>query len=314
MLPPPFRPMLAAPAEQPFDDPGHLFEPKLDGFRALAFCDRGAVALYSRTGRDVTGGYPDVVSALGAIHGDAVLDGELVVLDEDGIPRFQLMQQRNFAVRPPGPALERFPVRFMAFDLCWRDGSDLRELTLGERRAALLALDTVATVPAVVGDGWALYDEACRVGFEGVVAKRLDSPYRPGLRSRAWRKVKAAHHDRVVVVGFTPGTGGRGDTFGALVMAQWAETGLVHVGELGTGFDDKTLRALHAALSEIVVRSCPLAEPVRIPGGVTWVEPGVVVDVEHRGWTRDRRLRAPSFKGVEVGVDPQSVVFRGQGR
>src|SRR2546423_10768055 len=236
MLPAPFRPMLAAPAEEAFDHPEHLFEPKCDGFRCLAFSRPGHVTLFSRTGRVVTDGYPEVVAAVGKVPGEVVFDGELVVCVEDGVPAFQLMQQRNFAHLPAATRLQQFPVRFFVFDVCWRDG-DLRERPLSERRAVLEELaaehDLVTTM-TVVGDGCALYEKACEMGFEGMVAKRLDSLYRPGLRSRAWRKVKAARNDRVVVVGFTAGTGGRGGTFGSLVMAQAGPHGWGHVGQVRT--------------------------------------------------------------------------------
>jgi bifunctional non-homologous end joining protein LigD len=195
-------------------------------------------------------------------------------------------------------------VRFVAFDLCWWDGADLRGRPLSERRARLEAVGGVEVTPSVGERGRAFYDEVVALGFEGVVGKRLDSLYRPGARSQAWRKVKAVHLEQVVVVGFTPGTGARSATLGSLVMAQWAGNGLVHVGEVGTGFDDATLAALRQALDQIAAPHPPVADPPRLPG-VTWVMPGVVVRVEHRGWTRDGRLRAPSFKGVLPGVDPE---------
>lgn len=299
--------MLASPTEAPFDDPEHLFEPKWDGFRGLAFCDGPTVSLYSRTGRTVTDGYPEVISSLSSLGIEAVLDGELVVVDDSGVPRFHLMQQRNFASLPPPTSLSRFPVRYVAFDLCWLDGADLRERPLAERRRLLEELEGVETTLAVMGQGCALYDEVVRLGFEGVVAKHLASRYQPGARSRAWRKVKSAQVDRAIVVGFTQGTGGRVSTFGALVMAMHTEAGLECVGEVGTGFDDRTLAALRQALDQLVVDGCPVMGSPRIAGGVTWVEPGLVIQVEHRGWTVDRRLRAASFKGVPAGVDPSDV-------
>jgi DNA ligase D-like protein (predicted ligase) len=303
--------MMAAPAERPFDDPEYLFEPKWDGFRCLAFADRGDVALYTRTGRSVAAGYPEVVSLLARLPGDAVVDGELVVCDAGGVPRFQLMQQRNFGGLPPRQALDEFPVRFVAFDLCWRDGEDLRLLPLAERRARLERLDIpgVEATPVVEAEGVAFYESVVAMGFEGVVGKRLDSPYKPGIRSRAWRKAKMVIREEVVVLGFTAGTGGRGATFGALVVGQWDGTGFVHVGEVGTGFDDPTLRAIRSALDEIVI-DAPAAAGAPQQPGVRWVEPCIVAVVEHRGWTMDQRLRAASFKGVVAGGDPQAVSLR----
>ena len=299
--------MLAAPAEAPFDAPDHLFEPKLDGFRCLAFCDDGDVTLYSRTGRVVTSVYPEVVNVLRRLPGEMVLDGELVVVDGDGVPRFQLMQQRNHPHGAPVVSQDKYPVHFVPFDLCWLDGDDLRDRPLEERRNLLSTVPDLAAVPAVVGAGCDLYAQALQRGLEGVVAKRLDSPYRSGARSRAWRKIKAVHESTVVVAGFTRGTGGRAATFGALVMAQAGEEGWLHVGDVGTGFDDPTLKALRGAFDQIVVPHSPLRAPFLVPPGVTWVEPCVVIKVEHRGWTLDHRLRAPSYKGVVAGTDPESV-------
>jgi len=308
VLPHQFRPMLASPVERPFDHPGYLFEPKCDGFRGLVFIDGGRVTIFSRNLRDVTRGYPEVMKALGSVAGDAVLDGELVVCDEEGVPHFQFMQQRNFDAAPPRSQLEQFPVQFVAFDLCWRDGVDLRDLPLAERRAQLEAMPVVQCTQAVIAHGCALYDEATALGFEGVVGKALDSPYRPGLRSRAWRKVKRVLEAHAVVVGYTAGTGGRSGTLGSLVLGQWDGARFVHIGEVGTGFDDGTLRALRMALDEIVVPDAPVALQIRIPQPITWVEPGVVVRVEHRGVTHEGMLRAASFKGIVVGFDPREVV------
>lgn len=300
--------MMASPAEEPFDDPDHLFEPKWDGFRCVAFVDDGRVDLYSRSGRVITDGYPEVQQAMGHLKGDAVVDGELIVCDERGVPRFELIQQRNYAMTPPRRNIDLFPVRFVAFDLCWRDGVDLRAWPLVERRAALEVVGELETTPAIVGEGVGLYEEVVALGYEGIVGKRLDSPYRPATRTRAWRKVKAVNRERAVVVGFTAGTGARSPMFGSLVMAQWAGDSLIMVGEVGTGFDDVTLRVVRGALDQIEVDRSPLAPPFpRIPR-VTWVEPGIVIDVEHRGMTREGRMRAPSFKGVCAGVDPRSVV------
>ena len=298
--------MLASPVEHPFDDPGFLFEPKCDGFRCLAFCDGRRVTLFTRSLRDVTKGYPEVVRALETLPADAILDGELVVCDGDGVPRFQYMQQRNFDSTPPRALIEQFPVQLVAFDLCWWDGRDVRDEPLERRRQRLEAIDGIQTTSAVIGDGCALYEHAVSRGFEGVVGKALDSPYRAGVRSRAWRKVKSVITDQAVVVGYTAGAGGRSGTFGALVLARWDGARYVHIGEVGTGFDDETLRVLRDALDEIAVPGPSAVMHFRVPM-VTWVEPGVVVSVEHRGITQDGLLRAASFKGIVAGCDPREV-------
>jgi bifunctional non-homologous end joining protein LigD len=220
------------------------------------------------------------------------------------------MQQRNFAVAPPPRSLAAFPVSFIAFDLCWRNGEDIRHLSLRERRTLLEAVELVDVAPTVEGEGCAFYRELVTAGFEGMVAKRYESAYLPGVRSRAWRKIKAVGSERAIVVGFTSGTGQRIATFGSLVMAQWTAEGLILIGEVGTGFDEAALRALRAGLDEIVTPDAPVVDPPRIPG-VSWVEPGIVISVEHRGWTREGRLRAPSFKGVVPGAEPASVTRLG---
>ncbi|HEY7563983.1 MAG TPA: DNA polymerase ligase N-terminal domain-containing protein, partial [Acidimicrobiia bacterium] len=221
---PPLDPMLATLVKEPFDDPAFVFEPKWDGIRALAVCDQ-ATRLVSRRGNDVSAGYPELArihERLVAI--DAVLDGEIVAM-EDGVPSFQKLQQRMH-VRDEAQIsrlMKQVPVAFIAFDLLYLDGKQMIARPWSERRAALEEIlvpsDLVLLSPATPEYGTDLFAAAYDQDLEGILAKRIDSRYEPGGRSRSWLKVKTVFDVDVVIVGWTEGTGNRTDLFGALVMA-----------------------------------------------------------------------------------------------
>jgi bifunctional non-homologous end joining protein LigD len=234
--------MLATLTKSSFDDPAWGFEPKWDGVRALAVCDT-STRLFSRNGKDMTEGYPELAGLHDRLVAlDAVLDGEIVAF-QDGKPSFQLLQQRMH-VREPRRVealAKRIPVVFMAFDLIYLDGKSLTAEPLRERRAALEEIlvpdEHVQLSPLVEGAGVALYRAAEEQGLEGIVAKRLDSRYEPGARSRSWLKVKLTYDADVVIVGWTEGEGRRAGSIGSLVMAVYDSDGLRYVGNVGTGFD-----------------------------------------------------------------------------
>jgi len=310
--PPTYEPMMAQPAGEPFDDDGWLFEVKWDGHRCLAALGKDRTRLTSRTARDVTGQFPE----LDGLHHqlaarNAVVDGEIVAFDEEGKPSFQRMQDR-FHRSPEELARHRgrVPIQFLAFDLLWLDGEPLLELALAERRGRLAEVlverADVRLSQAVTGRGEAFFAQIKGLGLEGVVAKRLASPYRPGARSPDWRKVKAVLRQDCVIVGWTRGKGGRAPTLGSLLLAVHRDGGLRYAGNVGTGFTHTFLERL---LPELEAREVG-EPPVEVPPdprlrGTRWLRPDLVCEVEYVGWTDDGRLRAASFKGIRTDKLPE---------
>lgn len=299
----PLSPMLPTPSDQPFSHPEWLFEPKLDGFRVLVMVNGGQPRLFSRRELDVTAQYPWLARELERQpYRNIVLDGEIVALDEQGRPSFQLMQNR---ASDPDQALV-----YYAFDLLYRDDTDIRGAPLEQRRALLertvVPTDRVRVVEAFAGDGRALYDAALSHGMEGIVAKRRDSRYETARRSSAWLKVKATQTHDFVVGGYTQGDGARSDTFGSLLLGYFTPgaRGLTYAGHVGTGFDDRTLRQVVRRLASLKTSASPFAANVpkggrwggrRFEGPTTWVQPALVAEVKYAQRTEDGILRTPVF-------------------
>lgn len=312
VLPHGLAPMLATSGHLPGDDGRWSHEVKWDGIRALVALEAGAVRLTSRAGNDVSGGYPELagLSAPSAV----LLDAELVAFDDSGRPDFGLLQSRMH-VRGPAPALQRSaPVTLVVFDVLHVGARSLLDEPYDARRAVLedLALTggPCQVPPAFAGDG-ALVAEATRAqGMEGLVCKRRDSRYEPGRRSASWVKVKHVKHQSVVVCGWKPGAGGRSGRIGSLLVGVHGPGGLSYAGHVGTGFTAAALDRLQLLLQ-------PLARPApayddEVPREharlAHWVEPVLVGDVEFTAWTRDGRLRHPSWKGLRDDLDPGAVV------
>ena len=229
-----------------FSNPNWLFEPKLDGYRVIATLENGEVRLASRRGLDCSAEYPWLVEALRQQpYRDAIFDGEVVALDEQGHPSFQLLQNRGSEPKPH--------LVYYAFDLLFRDGYDLRGVPLEQRKALLgsslfpIPGDRVRLVEAFPEHGTTVYDAALANGMEGIVAKRRDSRYDAGKRTDAWLKIKATQSDEFVVGGYTVGSGSRASTFGSLAVGYYkaGASKLTYVGHAGSGFDDRTLQTLH---------------------------------------------------------------------
>jgi bifunctional non-homologous end joining protein LigD len=321
-FPEPFRPMLAQSSEAPFSREGWFFEIKWDGARALGFVRRrGAaqdVAAYSRTGHRLNAQFPEIVEALAAIDRDSVvLDGEIFAPDENGKPDFARLQQRLHLgdERDVRQAAEKIPAFYAVFDCLYLDGRDLRPLPFSERRRALegLALPPgMLRSDAVEGDGATLFQAARQHGLEGIIAKRSTSPYRPGVRSEDWLKIKVRHTLDAVVGGTTRGKGHRRGTFGALVLGQYdpATGALVHIGQTGGGLRDEDLRLLSRRLEPLATKTCPFATPPTTLQPATWVRPDLVVEVEYTEFTPDGMLRAPVFLRVRDDIRPSEVQRR----
>lgn len=298
---------------KPYSDPDWAFEAKWDGIRALVTWDGQAMTLHSRTGRTITGSYPELA---GATFGrPCVLDGEIVALDQTGRPSFGLLQGRmNLRSRGDiAAAVLDVPVAFLVFDLLY-DGEEIIGLPWRDRRQRLEQVELsrpYALSGVEIEHGEALWEAVQERGLEGMVAKRIDSPYRPGVRSPEWRKLANTSSLRAVVGGFTPGLRSRRGTFGSLLVGLVDGDRLRYVGSVGTGFDAATLRAIRGALDQMSRPESPFHPDPGIPKA-TWVEPSLVAVVEFKEWTRPGHLRAPAFKGLSD--DPwESVTWEAEG-
>lgn len=312
-LPTGVAPMLATTGPLPADDGRWSYEVKWDGVRALVAVEGGHVRLTSRNGNDITAAYPEL-SGLGAAVGvTALLDGEVVAFDAAGRPDFGRLQSRMHA-RRPSPALVRdTPVTLLLFDALHVAEASLMGRPYEERRAVLEALplsgERWQVPPAFPGDGEAVLAATRAQGMEGVVAKRKDSRYEPGRRSDCWVKVKHVRRTSAVVVGWKPGEGGRSGRIGSLLLAVPAGDGWAYAGHVGTGFDAATLRMLGDRLEPLRREEPVLADvPREHARHAVWVEPELVVECDYTEWTRDGRLRHPSYKGLRSDVDAREVV------
>ena len=341
-LPGPLTPMLAAPGEAPVRDlAAWAVEFKWDGVRALAFIEAGRLRLLSRTGKDITATYPEVSTQLppggttprtprehvqwrsgiisdmhAAGHKQVLLDGEIVAFS-GGRPDFEALQPRMH-VSSPAQALrlaELTPVTYLVFDVLQLDGRPLTALPYAERRKIL---ETI--IPK--GGGWLSPPtfpgedlEAVRVasvanGLEGVVIKRLDSVYEPGVRSGSWRKIKNLRRQEVVVAGWKPGKGNRTGLIGSLLVGVYSGGQLLYCGHVGTGFSDSVLRMLTRRLAALRRADSPFDGPVPPEHArpAVWVEPRLVVEVTFDRWTKAGRMIAPAYQGLRDDKDPVAVV------
>ena len=295
-----YAPMLATLEKSVPRGDDWLYEVKWDGYRALAYVTGGDVALFSRNENDLTARFADVAKSIGKAlrTPNAVLDGEVCALDENGRATFSAMQQ--------GKAGTRYV--FVAFDVLEIDGEPVTGLELTERRERLEGL-LDKRVKAVqfseaFDDGAALFEVAKQQDFEGIMAKKPHSTYQPGRRTRDWVKVKATNSQEFVIGGYTRGEGRRAGTFGSLLLGVFDEgkTELRYVGNVGTGFNDQEIKRLLLLMRSLETKEPPydpVPKPPRVRrGDIVWVEPKLVAEVEFVEWTHDHRLRAPAYKGL----------------
>ena len=300
-MPDKLSPMHAEIGEAAFNSADWMWEPKLDGYRALAFIDESGVKLRSRRGLELGKDFPRLVAELGKQSVNAMLlDGEIVAFDASGKPSFGAMQNR-------GSGTER--AVFFAFDLLHFDGIDLRKSAYADRRrylAQCLLPSPLVQLVHAEEDGVALYKAATASGFEGVIGKRKNSIYEAGKRSFAWLKVKATSSADFVVGGYTRGKGSR-TTLGALLVGYWQGRKLRFASHVGSGFDDRTLAQAARLLEPLRRETNPFAEKPDLNAPAIWVEPKLVAEVRHQGWTDDDHLRAPVLLRLRDDIDSRDV-------
>jgi bifunctional non-homologous end joining protein LigD len=305
--------MLATLSDRRAFDDRWMFERKLDGVRVLAVRDADGVRLLSRTGRDISATYPEVVDALAAQDcGDFTVDGEVVALDSRGRTDFALLQQRMGLTDPRAVRASPVVVHYYVFDMLALAGWDTTRVPQRDRK--VLLRDALAFHPPLrftphrnhTGDAPALLADACARGWEGLIAKRADAPYQP-RRSPDWLKLKCSAGQEFVVGGFTDPAGAR-IGFGALLLGYHdADGALRYAGKAGTGYSDRVLRDLRERLDALARRRSPFADPVR-ERTAHWAEPDLVAQIAFTEWTRDGMLRHPRFLGLRDDKDPADVV------
>lgn len=302
-----YQPMKAVLSDRPFSDPDWIFERKLDGVRCGVSRDDGQLRLLSRTGRIMNRTYPELVDALTG-GPDLLADGEIVAFSR-GATSFSRLQQRMGIDDPERARASRVAVFLYMFDLLELDGEDLRRLPLRERkrklRKALAFGGPIRLTTHRDGAGEEAFRHACAHGWEGVIAKRADSPY-VSTRSRDWLKLKCNRAQELVIGGWTEPRGSR-TRLGAILVGYWEGDELRYAGKVGTGFDHVTLERLGDQLERLERQTPPFA-PGNLPRSAHWAEPELVAEVAFTEWTRDGRLRHPRFEGLRDDKPAREVV------
>ena len=294
------------------------FEMKWDGVRAVVYLAGGRVKRLSRTGRDDTAAYFDVVEDLRAIDATAVFDGEVVVLDSAGRPRFGLLQNRINLTKPVDiqRAAKVYPAQLMLFDLLQLNGQSLLKKPYDDRREVLEALvqpppgSRVHVPPIFDGDLDAAMGTSRQLDLEGVVAKRRDSIYQPGRRTRTWLKMKLHRAQEVIIGGWRPGKGRREGSIGSLLVGVPTEDGLRYVGRVGSGLNDHQLDELQALLEPLARKTPPLVDvPREDARDAHWVTPSLVGEISYGELTQPGRFRHPVWRGLRSDKSPSEVVW-----
>lgn len=300
-IPRSLKPMLATLTDQSFDDPDWIYEIKWDGYRAIGSWDGQAAELYSRNGQDFSQKYPSVHEALRKLKKPAVIDGEVVIVDETGKSHFELLQ--NYGNQ--GGDLV-----YYVFDLLWLDGHDLRDLPLLQRKELLKALlpsnGPIRYSDHVKGQGKAFYKSAQAQKLEGIMAKDGQSKYKLGVRTEQWLKIKTHLSQEAIICGFTEPRGSR-KYIGAFILGVYKRGKLKYVGHAGGGGNPQLLKELRQNLQKLEIDNPPFDEKVRPNAPVHWVKPEILCEVSFSEWTADGLMRQPIFKGIRTDKDPKQV-------
>jgi bifunctional non-homologous end joining protein LigD len=321
-MPTAIHPMLATAIDKPFDSPDWLFEIKWDGYRAVSFIQSGKLRLVSRNQNDLTAQFSELRELPKFVKAEnAILDGEIVALDEQGRSSFSLMQQRT-GIRSHGRRVagqSGLPIAYYVFDLIYLDGYDLRRSSLEERKDVLAKIISTSEVVRYsehfLEHGVALFEAAKQQGLEGILAKRRGSCYEE-RRTREWLKIKVTQTIDCVIGGYTDPEGSR-QYFGSLVLGLYNDKGQpIHVGQVGTGFDQMGLKQVWQELKRLETKESPFDGPVDARH-VHWVKPELVAEVKFTEWTHETaegglKLRAPVFIGLRPDKDPKECTLTGQ--
>lgn len=294
--------MLAKESTKSFSDKDWLYEIKWDGYRAIAELNNGEVKLYSRNGNSFVAAYPQIFEALQKLSINAVLDGEIVVINEEGKPDFQKLQ--HYAEHP------NYPIVYYVFDLLRLKNKDLYDVPLIDRKTRLQKLigenDVIKYSDHVVEQGDSFFEAAKQKDLEGIMAKKADSLYYPGKRTNEWLKIKHHKSEEAIIVGFTAPRGKR-KYFGALVLGIKKDGKLLYAGHTGSGFNEQSLKELYDKLVRIVQTDSPFSEKVKTNMPVTWVAPQYVCELKFTEWTRDGKMRHPIFLRLRQDKIPEVV-------
>ena len=320
-IPTAIYPMLATSTNEPFDGEDWLFEIKWDGYRAVAFIENGKVRLVSRNQNDLTPRYPELKDLSQFVKAKtAILDGEVVALDQEGRASFSLMQQRTGfrAHGRRGATNADVPVLYYAFDLLYLDGYDWRKMPLEERKKKLQSIlvtkDSLRYSDHYEQQGKALFKVAQQKGLEGILAKKRDSIYQE-RRSSEWLKIKITHRIECVIGGYTEPEGSRAH-FGSIVLGLYdKQQRLIHVGQAGSGFNQESLGKIWQLLKKRETKQNPFYGEVEALRKVFWVKPELVAEIEYAEWTEGTnsgsgpKLRAPVFQGMRDDKDPKDCLL-----
>ncbi len=297
-------PMLATLASEPFDDDDWLFEIKWDGYRAIAYVKNGNAEIISRNNNSFTETFYPIANALKSMGINAVLDGEIVAVEKNGVANFQALQ--NWQNTP-------VTLQFVVFDVLWFNGYDVTSLPLTDRKALLQKIlsqndEVIKYSDYVVGKGQQFFNAAVDKGLEGIMAKKSGSIYELGARTLYWQKIKTAMRQEVVIGGYTAPRNTR-KYFGALLLGIYEGNDLLYIGHTGSGFNSQSLSHIYNALQPLVTEDCPFAQCPKGNMPVTWVTPQLVCEIKFTEWTKERRARHPIFLGLRNDKKATDVRF-----
>ena len=297
----PLKPMLATTAKKIFNKPGWIYELKWDGYRMIANIQNSKVSIHSRNGISYNSKFPNLVKDLDNIPHDVILDGEVVVLDKNGLPKFQELQ--NYSAKTDGV------LKFYVFDMLYLNGHSMLELPLIERKSLIPEVLEDTTIAEycdhIEGMGTAFYDKAIEAGMEGVIAKKSDSVYSPGYRSESWLKIKANESMETLICGYTES---KGSIFGSLILGAEKDGQLVYIGNCGTGFSNAEQKKLLERMQKLEVENCPFDKKPNLKGRKpVWIAPELICEVIFSEWTEAGRMRHPVYKGLREDKFPQEI-------
>ena len=311
-MPAVIHPMLATLVDDPFSNPEWIFETKWDGFRSICFVKQGKSRFVSRNQIDMTPQYPELASVAKQIGAkEAILDGEIVALDKDGMPRFQLLQPRVGRKTGLEALRGHGHIVYYVFDLLYVDGHDLTACPLVERKEVLERIlrpaNFIKLSDHIEGDGEPFFKEIEKFHLEGMIAKRAASPY-VQKRTKDWLKVKTIQRSEAVIGGYTEPRGSRSH-FGALVVGLYRGKDLHYVAHVGGGFNQRSLAEIYKLMQPLKTKASPFVDAPKTNEPVQWLKPKLVAEVKFSEWTADRRLRHPVFVGLREDKQPADVRF-----